>query len=57
MIEHFYDMAYRGVLVLPEARKRAKKLQKIHPKYIKNGENASEVRRRLMDHKHIEKFI
>ena len=38
-------------------RKRAKRLQNIHPECIKIGENVSEDGRKLMDHKQIVKMI
>jgi hypothetical protein len=44
-------MAYRGALVLPETQKNSQKFAKIHPECMKNGEFASEGRRRLMDDK------
>jgi hypothetical protein len=45
-----FGMAYGGALVFPETQKKSQKMKKVHPECIKNGENATEGRRRLMDH-------
>jgi hypothetical protein len=56
--EHWHsDIKGRGRQASQKLRKRAKKLQNIHPECIKIGENVSEDGRRLMDHKQIEKVI
>jgi hypothetical protein len=56
--ENFHsNMKGRERQASQKLRKRAKKLQNIHPECIKIGENVSEYGRRLMDHKKIEKVI
>jgi hypothetical protein len=50
-------MSYRGVLIFPESKKKAKKCRKTHRECTNIGEIASEDGRKVKDYKQTVKLI